>query len=260
MSFLTYRNKKDKSTNELIHYQLSVIQTVFIALSAVIVLLSFGIGIFTYFRTESLESKVNNAIKEQNAKIESELKEMTQRMNDLNKDIDNRINNFTDKGEVRIKEKLSELDNDFEKLSGETLKRPLLEVLYNDFPLMGNIIEAQKNNEGIISLPTIIIYNTGSKEATLPSINISFNEEAEIIGADWVHTINFDQSYKSSYQLELGSIREDLAVIKPGERDPLINILFRMGTNSKNEIKCKLEIFYEDENSVKTIFTLKLTE
>jgi len=112
--------------------------------------------------------------------------------------------------------------------------------LYNDFPLIGNVIDIRKNNEGIISLPTIIIFNTGSKESTLPSINISFSEEIITIGSDWVSTMNFDQSYTSSFQLELGSVREDLAVIKPGERDILTSLLFRLKESQVNVIKCKI--------------------
>jgi len=129
MGLLSYRNQRTNSTNDLVNRQLSVLQTIFIALSAVIVLLSFGIGIFTYFRTESLESKIHNAISQQDAKIESALKDMTQRMYDIQGDIDNKINNYTDKSEIRIKEKITDLNKDFEKLSGETLKRPLLEII-----------------------------------------------------------------------------------------------------------------------------------
>lgn len=172
--------------------------------------------------------------------------------------VENKILNYTDRSKSDIKDALISLNSEFEKLSGETLKQPNLELQYESQELNGQTLELKLDDSGNLVLPTFVISNIGNKEATLPAINFGVNEEVSNISGGWSKTNFTDLNYKAQYQLELGSIREDLSVIKPGEKDRIESITLVLKDQNVKYLRCVFEIYYEREPSLRIAFFIRI--
>lgn len=249
--------KQNKSTTDIVDKQLSVMNNAFIWISIIVVILTVGLGLFSFLRIDSLQSQIDNQMNKQDARIQDALLAYEKRIDRMEDKLEERITNYIDKSNSEFKEKISDFRNDFEKLAGETLKIPVLEILYFGSELKGQIIEVNKSDDGWIDMPAVVLFNSGTKESQLPSINISFSEEVHITG-NWNKTIALDPNFNFQYQLELGSARDDLSIIKVGEYDRLEPFRIKLNSTDTKTIRCKIEIFYEAPQPTVAIFTIKI--
>lgn len=251
------RKQERNKTSNIVDKQLNVMNNAFIWISIIVVVLTFSIGLFSYFRIESLQTQIETNLQKQDSKIKDALEIYDKRIDRIEDKLDQRISEYINRSNTEMKDKISDFKSDFEKLAGETLKTPSLEILYLGTLLHGQIIELKKGNDGWIDMPSIIVFNSGTNESQLPSINISFSEEIQISG-DWRNTISLDPNYKNQNQLELSGARNDLSIIKVGESDRLDPFKIKLTSAQVSSLRCKLEIFYEATLPTVAVFSIKL--
>ena len=251
------RKQERNKTSDLVDKQLNVMNSAFIWISIIVIIMTIGLGLFSYFRIDSLQSQVDANIQKQDTKIKDALDIYDKRIDRIEDKLDQRVSEYIDRSDTEMKDKISDFKSDFEKLAGETMKTPSLEILYLGTLLRGQIIELKKGGDGWIEMPSIVVFNSGTKESTLPSINISFSEEIQING-EWRNTVSFDPNYKNQYQLELSGARDDLSIIKVGEYDRLEPFKIKLTSAQVSSLRCKLEIFYEATLTAVAVFSIKL--
>lgn len=253
-----FSRQKVKGSKEIIDNQLKVLDISFKWISIIVVIVTIALGIFSAIRIESIQSQIDNSISKQENKLDNAITNLNERLVRLEDKVENKILNFTDRSKEDIKDALSDLNSEFDKLAGETLKEPNLELLYDGQDLNGQTLELKLDSGGNFILPSFIISNIGNEESTLPSINFGLTEEITSIAGSWIKTGFTDNNYKAQYQLELGSVREDLSVIKPGEKDRIESITFVLKDTSIKNLREIFEIFYGREPSLKVAFFIKI--
>jgi len=251
------RKKNVNRTTDIVDKQLNVMNNAFFWISIIVVIITIALGLFSYLRFDSLQTQLETQIRKQDSEIKDALDSYDKRMNRIEDKLEQRISEYINRSNTEMKDKISNFKDDFEKLAGETLKAPSLEILYLGTLLNGQTIEPQKGNDGWIEIPNILIFNSGTKESQLPSINISFSEEIQITG-DWRNAVTLDPNYKNQYQLELNGSRDDLSLIKVGEYDRLEPLKIKLTSGQVNSLRCKLEIFYEATLPTTAVYTIKL--
>ncbi len=255
-----FRRQKSKDSKDIIDNQLRVLDISFKWISIIVVFVTVALGIFSAIRIESIQSQIDNSISKQENKLENAISNLNDRLVRLEDKVENKILNYTDRSKSDIKDALVNLNSEFDKLAGETLKEPNLELLYDGQELNGQTLELKLDSNGKVVFPLFIVSNIGNKESTLPAINFGLTEELASISGGWIQTSFTDKNYKSQYQLELGSVREDLSVIKPGEKDRIEPITCMLKDTSIKNLRGVFEIFYEREPSLKVSFFIKINQ
>lgn len=252
------RKKSVSRTSDIVDKQLNVMNNAFIWISIIVIIMTIGLGLFSYLRIDSLQSQVDANIQKQDNEIKDALEKYDKRIDRIEDKLDERVTEYINRSNTELKDKISDFKSDFEKLAGETLKKPVLEILYLGSPLQGQFIESKKATDGWLDSPSIIIFNSGTKESTIPSINLSFSEDITDITGDWRKTTTSDPNYKCQYQLELNGMSDDLAVIKVGESDRFEPFRINLNSIDVNLLRCKLEIFYEETLPAVAVFSIKI--
>lgn len=250
--------KKTTTSKEIIDNQLKVLDISFKWISMIVVIVTIALGVFSAIRIENIQTQIDNSITKQENKLDIAISNLNDRLFKLEEKVENKILNYTDRSKLDIKDALTNLNSEFDKLAGETLKQPNLELLYEGQELSGQTFELSLDNNGKLILPSIVIFNKGNQESVFPSINFGTSEEIEYISNNWIKSSFIDNNLKSQYQLEISSVREDISVIKPGEKDRIEMITLALKDKNVKSLRCVFEIFYEREPSLRVAFFIRI--
>lgn len=152
-----------------------------------LVLITIAMGVYSYFRIESIEDKMDKII----TKYENEI-------NDLSKDVkndlmyrstylENKQEKYEDRSNSNMNSAIKDMEFKFDKLSGQALLYPEVTILYNGENLEGKTIKVEveksiwdnkQSHIDLLELGNISIKNTGKKK--LEGFNVVFTFDALI--------------------------------------------------------------------------------
>jgi len=266
--------KRKSKSDMIVERQLTVMGNAFSWISAVIILVTIVIGVFSFLRIESLGDKLDKRIERQDELILQKTQRFEDKFEEFRGEIDkkigqyetnfgNRVDRFTDKSEQNMKDAITNMNKDFEKLSGESALKPHIDILYNENPLNGKVIEITMTGTQHFDLHGIYLKNTGSKVAEKMVIRLSFTYP--IFCGNWYNMIP-NEGFHTTLYWKSWSAEYDY--ITPGDKwnTPFINDDFdiQQGDIIKPEnmpfkIGCKLEVLYEAAIPAIAEFTILLS-
>jgi len=169
------------------------------------------------------------------------------------------VKDSTAEMEKRVDSKTSEMEKKFAALSGEALKKPLLEISDIRGPLDGRVFEISQN--GPVPFNPLFFKNVGDKRTEPLSIQLSVSSDLFMNGgSEWQRTATDDQDYPFSYySSEAVSSRTAGIGIAPQETWPLQFYEYnqRIFSPTTNAVTCKLKVFYGAEKPAEAKFIIK---
>src|ERR1044072_2776755 len=108
------------------------------------------------------------------------------------------VRDSTKEMEKRVEAATTEMEKKFAMLSGEALKKPLLQVSVAQGPLDGQVFEIPVDNRGIPFFP-LFFKNTGDKRTEPLSLQLSATFDLFNGNSDWSRTATDDTNYPFSY-------------------------------------------------------------
>jgi hypothetical protein len=151
------------------------------------VLITVLMGIYSYVRIESIETKIEAKM----TKYESQINELSKDMNNefMSKStyIETKQEKYEDKSNSNMNSAIKDMEVKFDKLSGQALIYPEVSILYNGENLDGKTIklkidkESWENKYIRIDLKNISIKNTGGKKLEGFNVVFTFNTPIECL-------------------------------------------------------------------------------
>lgn len=241
--------------------QLSTITIIFSIIAVFFLIIAGLVGYVSVSSSRDIDEAINR-LQEDGTKLQDKLYTAEKEIrNDLDRRIENiekRIEIYTAKSNQEVKSAISEMEQNFDKLSGEELKKPIIEILRDGLPLEGQIIELKVNTNDEILLPQFSFRNIGNRQLQIPSINLFVSENITIsITGNWQNEELTDDNFKSQFQYYVDGLSDDLSVIKHGETDRMES--FKLGSIGKDMelLDCKMVVYY-DAGPSKASFKIKL--
>jgi hypothetical protein len=250
-----WKQKHPPSNSELMKHQLSVLTIIFSVVSTILTIVIVAIGIFSYNSSERIERATNELVNFERGltkEIDNYKEKIDDKLNDKINDLEIRIGQLQLLVEGRLDTKLKDFEDRFDKLSGETLKKPNLQIKYQGKFLDQQVIHIAKSQKGFL-LPQISIENNGEREVTLPSINIFFSTNIEklnlkpehgFIESYWEERPSSETMYPKQFEYVIYGVREDLATISPKEVDNISATEILGISDSVTEIDCMMKVYY----------------
>ena len=208
------------------------------------------------WQTNTSTEKVENAIKEFENKSEKFYSTSSNKTQQEFQSFDSRIQRLESQIEQKLDKKINEYETKFDKITGESLKKPKLRLLYDGKSLDGQTISLLKVNNKY-AIPALSIENVGSKSVEIPTVNIWFSvsmnqitaySEGRSTESYWEKRKSFESFYPSQFQyVFFSAIREDISIINPSEIDELPIIVLENFLEEWADIDCLLKIYYSTE-------------
>ena len=171
----------------------------------------------------------------------SDTKDASKKMDDAGKEM-----------KSEVKQAISDMNQKFEMLAGETLKKPRLEILYEGHPLDGRAFEIPQSS-GALRLGTIFLHNSGNKRIEYITTRL-YATRGITLNGDWQAFTSPDTNWPVAYIL-LGTrgIGIDAKETFSFDEAGWINLSFPI-TNGA----CKLDIYYGVEQPAEAKFDVRV--
>jgi len=173
-----------------------------------------------------------------------------------------RMENRTDKAssdlDAKTDKAITEMNQKFQALAGEALKRPLLRVFTPDGPLDGQVFEVAGQTP-FYPVP-LFIANDGDKSTEPLSVRQFFSVPVSLNGFAFQQFLSSDKDYPVGYYLDFtelsrfGAPKISAKETWTFESVQGVSLVF----TTTNRIECKMEIFYGADKPCEAKFTLKL--
>lgn len=175
------------------------------------------------------------------------------------RDMKSDIRTSTEDMQAKIDGATSEMQKNFAALSGEALRRPLLEISDAQGPLDGQVFEIPQNSP--IPFNPLFFKNIGDKRTEPLSIQLSLASDLFMNGNyEWQRTATDDKEYPFSYfSSEAISSRTAGIGIAPQETWPLQfeQYVQRLSSSTTNVVACRLKVFYGADKPAEAKFIIK---
>jgi hypothetical protein len=153
----------------------------------------------------------------------------------------------------------SEMEKNFAALSGEALKKPLLEISGAQGPLDGQIFEISRGSQ--IPFYPLFFKNIGDKRTDPLSIRLYASSDVQGLGngGDWQQVATNDKDYPFSYYSNVGiSSRTASVGIAPQETWTLqTDFGGQIFSYQTNLVAFRLQVFYGADKAAEAKFTIK---
>lgn len=174
---------------------------------------------------------------------------------DMKSDLRNSVQDM----QAKVDGEIDEIDKKFAALSGEALKKPLVEISDSQGPLDGQVFEISQNSP--IPFYPLFFKNIGDKRTDPISVQLCMSSDIFMNGNDeWMRTATDDKIFPFSYYSSTVVSSRTMGVgIAPQETWPLQGDNFgsRISPAITNVISCKLKVFYGAEKPAEANFTIK---
>jgi hypothetical protein len=175
--------------------------------------------------------------------VREAVRDMRLELRDTAKDVQSKVDNAT-----------GDMEKKFQALSGEALKKPLLQIATAQGLLDGQKIEIPWG--GRLPLEPLFIKNEGDKRSEPLSIRLYCSGPISFNGGDWEAFASNDKDYPSGYALPLHRTTLGIAVA-PKETWTMDNT-FGLGAwpQLTNVVSCKLQVFYGADRPAEAKFSI----
>ena len=167
-----------------INRQLKTITIVFSIITTFFAIIAAVVG----YLSISSQTKVDEAIRdlqtqrnELQDKVYSLERDLRDRSDSRWENIENKVESFSTNANNELKSTINEIEDKFDKLAGESLKKPVIDIMLKGLPLDNQVVELKVNKGDQIQLPQFTFKNSGDKELQVPSINFFVSEEIKSI-------------------------------------------------------------------------------
>lgn len=170
-------------------------------------------------------------------------------------DVANAVNEMR----AEFKSSREEMEKKFAALSGEALKKPLIEISDSQGHLDGQVFEITRNTTQFPFFP-LFFKNIGDKRTEPLSIQLSLSTGVfwNSPNEDWQPTATDDKDYPVNYYYAaVVSSRTAAVGIAPQETWPLQEGYVGYLNSPTNVIKCKLRVFYGADKPAEAYFEIK---
>ncbi len=165
-----------------------------------------------------------------------------------------------------INDAIANMERKFDILSGEALKKPEIELFYDDRPIGGRSIDIELPTNALILLKAFHIKNEGDREADDITIKFYFSipirsvttiiAEGHLSGDPWGTSVSADKEFPG-----LLVYYESIA-LDPGETYSIFGFQAAIGEQFRNleKIDSKIVIFFGTERPVESHMNLILKQ
>jgi hypothetical protein len=158
--------------------------------------------------------------------------------------------------ESKVDTATGEMEKRFAVLSGEALKKPMLEISTLHGPLDGASFGVSGN--GLLPIYPLFLKNTGDKRTEPISAQLSFSDDILNGGAEWIRTATDDTNYPFCYYSStVISSRTAGIGIAPQETWTLDDEFGQSLSFSRtNQVLCRFRIFYGADKPAEAKFLI----
>ena len=169
------------------------------------------------------------------------------------------VRDSTNDREKKVDKATGEMEKKFAELSGEALKKPLLEIYTVQGLLDGQVFEISQNSA--LPIYPLFFKNIGDKRTEPLSIQLSFTSDVFMngTGPEWQRTATDDKDYPFNYNSGAATYSRAAGIgIAPQETWPLqAGFLNQVGCPITNIVKCKFKVFYGADKPAEAKFVIK---
>jgi hypothetical protein len=154
------------------------------------------------------------------------------------------------------KDQMAEFEKQFDRLAGDALKKPKVEILHDQKTLDGQIIEATIGLDGLLPIFPIFLKNIGDKRTDKVTIRLFVSQGANVQSeGQWEGVNTYDKDFSECFLLS--TARGDI-FINPQEPFDVPGYYLKIYQRNTNVLTFKLEAFYGAEKPAEAQFTLKI--
>jgi hypothetical protein len=159
------------------------------------------------------------------------------------------VNQAERAGRADIKEAIRDMEQRFAALSGETLKRPAIQIFYSGGPLDGKVFEAQYE----VQLGSLFLKNTGSKSTGPLSVRLLTSHDMFPLGLPgWAALATMEKDFTNGYYC--GEVSQ--VTISAGETWALPQPITLAPKPGPTNIACKMLVFFGGEAPAEAKFNI----
>jgi hypothetical protein len=166
----------------------------------------------------------------------------------------------TQEMEAKVEKAIAKMDQRFELLAGDALKKPSLQLLWDQQPLDSQVIEIPMPNVSPMTFSLQHFFLTNSGDRRTGPISLSLLMAGRFTrgifeNTDWEAAPSSDSGYSVSFNSTRANTTvaaKQMLNVHPLEVTIMDNMLW--GTN----VPCKMQVFYDGDRPAEARFQLKL--